>query len=216
MDSGYASTVKYRKCPSCGTEVLSTMQFCVSCGTRMSNRSCPHCNESIAGNPEFCRNCGKSLIPSRKCPKCNLPISGTPEFCRNCGAPLLDSRTCPSCGAILRRNAKFCNGCGRVMGQESPAGNDALLVEKAQELLSMVNRFGAMPDPPNPDMTTYNSTTLKKTISSLEKFLQTATPDLTITLDRMSLAPGCWHKMEIQLTKYRKSPRFFCHPYLFK
>jgi serine/threonine protein kinase len=95
------------------------------------------------------------------------------------------------------------------MGQESPAGNDALLVEKAQELLSMVNRFGAMPDPPNPDMTTYNSTTLKKTISSLEKFLQTATPDLTITLDRMSLALGCWHKMEIQLTNTGKAHAFF-------
>jgi hypothetical protein len=84
-----------------------------------------------------------------------------------------------------------------------------LLVEKAQELLSMVNRFGAMPDPPNPDMTTYNSTTLKKTISSLEKFLQSAKPDLTVSLDRMSLSLGSWHKMEIQLTNTGKAHAFF-------
>lgn len=96
-----------------------------------------------------------------------------------------------------------------MIGQESPAGNDALLVEKAQELLSMVGRFGTMPDPPNPDLTTTNSTTLKKTISSLEKFLQTATPDLSVTLDRLSLALGSWHKMEIQLTNTGKAHAFF-------
>jgi hypothetical protein len=84
-----------------------------------------------------------------------------------------------------------------------------LLVEKAQELLSMVGRFGTMPDPPNPDLTTTNSTTLKKTISSLEKFLQTATPDLSVTLDRLSLALGSWHKMEIQLTNTGKAHAFF-------
>ena len=96
-----------------------------------------------------------------------------------------------------------------MIGQESPAGNDVLLVEKAQELLSMVGRFGTMPDPPNPDLTTTNSTTLKKTISSLEKFLQTATPDLSVTLDRLSLALGSWHKMEIQLTNTGKAHAFF-------
>jgi len=96
-----------------------------------------------------------------------------------------------------------------VIGQESPAGNDVLLVEKAQELLSMVGRFGTMPDPPNPDLTTTNPTTLKKTISSLEKFLQTATPDLSVTLDRLSLALGSWHKMEIQLTNTGKAHAFF-------
>jgi serine/threonine protein kinase len=95
------------------------------------------------------------------------------------------------------------------MGQESMGGTDALLVEKAQELLSMVNRFGVMPDPPNPDMTTYNPVTLKKTISSLEKFLQTAKPDLTVSLDRQSLALGSWHKMDIQLTNTGKAHAFF-------
>lgn len=95
------------------------------------------------------------------------------------------------------------------MGQENIGGNDALLVEKAQELLSVVNRFGVMPDPPNPDLTTCNPVTLKKTISSLEKFLQTAKPDLTVSLDRQSLALGSWHKMEILLTNTGKAHAFF-------
>ena len=210
MDTGYATTVKYRKCPSCGADVLSTMQFCVNCGARMTARTCPHCNEPITGTPEFCRNCGKSLVPSRKCPKCNIPISGNPEFCRNCGAPLLESRSCPSCGAVISKNAKFCNGCGRVTGQESPAaGMDAALVEKAQELLTMVTRFGTIPDPPNPDITTYNPSSLKKTVTSMEKFLQTATPDLTVTLSRLYLSLATWHKMEVQVTNTGKAHAFF-------
>ncbi|MFA4826346.1 MAG: serine/threonine-protein kinase [Methanoregula sp.] len=210
MDSGYANTVKYHKCPSCGADVLSTMQFCVNCGARMPGRTCPHCNAPIIGNPEFCRNCGKSLVPSKKCPKCNIPITGNPEFCRNCGAPLLESRKCPSCGAVISKDAKFCNGCGRVMGQESPtAGIDAALMEKAQELLAMVGRFGTIPDPPNPDMNTYNPSSLKKTVTTMEKFLQTATPDLTISLSRLYLNLATWHKMEIQITNTGKAHAFF-------
>ncbi len=211
MDTEYANTVKYNKCPSCGANVLSTMQFCVSCGARMTTRTCPHCNTAIIGNPEFCRNCGKTLVPSKKCPKCNIPISGNPEFCRNCGAPLLESRKCPSCGAIISRDAKFCNGCGRVMEPESPAGGgmDVALMEKAQELLSMVGRFGTIPDPPNPDMNTYNPSSLKKTVTSMEKFLETATPDLTISLSRMYLNLSTWHKMGIQITNTGKAHAFF-------
>ncbi len=210
MDTQYANTVKYRKCPTCGTEVLSTMQFCVNCGARMSTRTCPHCNTPISGTSEFCKNCGKSLVPSRKCPKCNIPISGNPEFCKNCGAPLLGSRSCPSCGAVISKDAKFCNGCGRVMVQESPAaGIDVALMEKAQELLTMVGRFGTIPDPPNPDMNTYNPSSLKKTVNSMEKFLETATPDLTVSLSRLYLNLATWHKMEIQITNTGKAHAFF-------
>ena len=210
MDTQYANTVKYHKCPSCGSDVLSTMQFCVNCGARMPGRTCPHCNAPISGTAEFCKNCGKSLVPTRKCPKCNIPISGNPEFCKNCGAPLLESRSCPSCGAVISKNAKFCNGCGRVMEQESrTAGIDVALMEKAQELLTMVGRFGTIPDPPNPDMNTYNPSALKKTVNSMEKFLETATPDLTVSLSRLYLNLATWHKMEIQITNTGKAHAFF-------
>jgi serine/threonine protein kinase len=96
------------------------------------------------------------------------------------------------------------------MGQESPAaGMDVALMEKAQELLSMVGRFGTIPDPPNADMNTYNPATLKKTVSSMEKFLQTATPDLTVSLSRLYLNLATWHKMEIQITNTGKAHAFF-------
>jgi serine/threonine protein kinase len=96
------------------------------------------------------------------------------------------------------------------MGQESlTAGMDVALMEKAQELLSMVGRFGTIPDPPNPDINTYNPATLKKTVSSMEKFLQTATPDLTVSLSRLYLNLATWHKMEIQITNTGKAHAFF-------
>ncbi|MFA4860239.1 serine/threonine-protein kinase [Methanoregula sp.] len=210
MDPNYTSTVKYRKCPSCGTDVLSTMQFCVNCGTKMATRTCPHCNEPIQGDPEFCRNCGKTLVPSRKCPKCNIPITGNPEFCRSCGAPLLESRKCPTCGAVISKNAKFCNGCGRVMTQESATpGIDSVLVEKAQQLMKQIPRFGAMPDLPNADVTTYHAAALQKTVTSMEKFLETAAPDLTISISPMVLNLATWHKMEIQITNTGKAHAFF-------
>ena len=211
MEPDYTSTVKYRKCPTCGTDVLSTMQFCVNCGTRMTTRTCPHCNAPIVGTPEFCRNCGKTLVPSRKCPKCNIPITGNPEFCRNCGAPLLESRKCPTCGAIISRNARFCNGCGRVMPQESAAGGgaDSALAEKAQDLRKQVMQFGSMADLPGSDLNAYTAASLQKNISAMEKFLQSAAPDLAVTLGSLVLNLSTWHKMEIQITNAGKAHAFF-------
>lgn len=215
MDTGNATTSDSRKCPSCGAEVLSTMQFCVNCGGRMPTRTCPHCNEQITGNPEFCRNCGKSLVPSRTCPKCNVPISGNPEFCRHCGALLYKPRVCPFCGAIISRDAKFCNTCGRGVGIQNPTINNEKLVEKARDLFEQVKRFGTVPDVPNPDARSYypdslyDQETLKKTISVLEKFLQTATPDLTVSLNRLSLSLATWHKMEIGITNTGTAHAFF-------
>lgn len=210
MTNEYTNTVKYNKCPACGTDVLSSMQFCVNCGGRMTGRTCPHCNAPIVGNPEFCRNCGKSLVPQRKCPKCNSPVMGNPEFCRNCGAPLVGSRKCPSCGAIISGSARFCNGCGRVMTPEKPAGYiDPAIQDKFRNLVNQVHRFGAMPDLPDPDRKITSLQELKKMIASLEKFLREAKPDLSVTLGHTSLSLSTWHKMKVQITNAGKAHAFF-------
>jgi len=210
MDTVNSVSVKYVKCPSCGADVLSTTRFCVNCGAQMpGQRTCPYCKAPITGNPEFCRSCGKPLAPKRKCPKCNLPITGNPEFCRSCGAPLPESRPCPSCGAIVSKNAKFCNGCGRVIGAESPAMSDEALVAQAQALFSQIARFGTTADLPNPDVTAHDTVSLKRTVPVLENFLKTATPDLFVTLDQVSLALATWHKMEVQITNTGKAHAFF-------
>jgi serine/threonine protein kinase len=46
-------------------------------------------------------------------------------------------------------------------------------------------------------------------ISTLEKFLSTATPDLFISLNRSSLSLSTWHKMEIQITNTGSAHAFF-------
>jgi len=210
MDTVNSVTAKFVKCPACGADVLSTSRFCANCGAQMpGQKTCPHCKVPIIGNPEFCRNCGKSLANKRKCPKCNTPISGNPEFCRNCGAPLPESHPCPTCGAITSKNAKFCNGCGRVMETDSPIIADEAILEQAKTLYSQVGRFGTTSDLPNPDVTADDTASLKKTIPVLENFLKTATPDLFITLDQISLSLSTWHKMEVQITNTGKAHAFF-------
>jgi serine/threonine protein kinase/predicted amidophosphoribosyltransferase len=210
MDTVNSATVKYVKCPSCGADVLSTTRFCVNCGAQMpGQRTCPHCKAPVTGNAGFCRSCGKSLQPTRKCPKCNLPISGNPEFCRSCGAPLPESRPCPTCGAIVSKNAKFCNGCGRVIVDESPKMADEALLAQAQALFNQIARFGTIADLPDPKDTMHDTSSLKRAVPALENFLKTATPDLFITLDQISLALGTWHKMEIQITNTGKAHAFF-------
>ncbi|NMB78726.1 MAG: protein kinase [Methanomicrobiales archaeon] len=214
MTEQYVNTVKYNKCPSCGADVLSTMQFCVSCGARMTSRTCPHCNTPIIGNPEFCRNCGRPLTPQRKCLRCNTPIVGNPEFCRNCGAPLVESRTCPSCGSVISKDAKFCNGCGRVMTPVPPAAPqaqkvDTALIEKATDLREKVVRFGTMPDLPDADMKALSPESLKKSIAAMERFLKTAAPDLSIGMSKQSLSLSTWHKAEVQLTNTGQAHAFF-------
>jgi len=210
MDTGNTTTVKKSKCPSCGADVLSTTKFCVKCGAYLQGQqTCPHCNSPISGTPQFCRHCGKSLIPERTCPKCNIPILGNPEFCRHCGAPVQQPRICSFCGAVISRNAIFCNTCGKGIGTQNLEVSDKHLVEKAQELFAQAKRFGAVPDLPNPNATTYDQETLKKTVAALEKFLQTATPDLTVSLNHMSLSLSTWHKMEVRISNTGLAHAFF-------
>jgi len=207
MDTGNAQK---SKCPSCGAEVLSTKKYCVNCGAHIrGQQTCPHCNSPISTTSRFCRNCGKSLVAERRCPICNNPISGNPEFCRNCGAPIQKQRLCPSCGATISRDAKFCNTCGKDTGIPGPEIRDESLVGKARELFKQARRVGTVPDLPDPDVTAYDRGSLNKTITSLEKFLQTATPELTVSLNRMSLSAATWHKMEVRLTNTGIAHAFF-------
>jgi len=209
MGTGNEITAKYRKCPSCGADVLSVTKHCV-CGADLAAlRTCPHCKSPITGTPQFCRNCGRSLVLERTCPKCSIPISGNPEFCRHCGAPVEKLRLCPSCGAVMSRDAKFCNTCGGGMGQQGPEVRDKTLREKARELFTQALQFGAVPDLLNPDTTTCDQESLKDTVSALEKFLQTATPDLTVSLNRLSLSQATWHKMEVRITNTGTAHAFF-------
>ncbi|MCX6688079.1 MAG: serine/threonine-protein kinase, partial [Methanoregula sp.] len=107
------------------------------------------------------------------------------------------------------KNAKFCNGCGRVIGAGSPGIVDETLLAQVQALSSQIAKFGTTADLPINGVTTQDTASLKRMVPVLENFLKTATPDLFITLDQITLALGTWHKMEIQITNSGKAHAFF-------
>jgi len=109
----------------------------------------------------------------------------------------------------MSRDAKFCNTCGGGAGTKIPEARDETLGQKARELFAQARRFGTVRDLPNPDVMPNDLESMKKTVASLEKFLQTATPDLTVSLNSLSLSHATWHKMEVRITNTGTAHAFF-------
>lgn len=199
MDSVNIPQEQHRKCPACGADVLSATKYCVNCGAFLpGERTCPHCRSPVTGSPRFCRHCGKSLDPGRSCPKCGIPVTGNPEYCRHCGTAVRTPRSCPFCGAVISRDARFCNTCGRET--QVPEVRDQDLGGRARDLFARATRFGTVTGLPDPETTAEDQETVKKTIASLDTFLTTATPHLTVSLDRTSLSLATWHRMGVMIT----------------
>jgi uncharacterized OB-fold protein len=56
-------------CPSCGTLIPTTQNFCAACGTQM-NVNCPKCESLQSIYNSFCSGCGSKLTPEpREIPK---------------------------------------------------------------------------------------------------------------------------------------------------
>ena len=71
--SSEQGTIRYVRCPSCGTPNLASV------GT------CPRCGKSLAGN---IRPAPSQSAPSVVCSKCRKSLPAGSKFCGYCGAPL--------------------------------------------------------------------------------------------------------------------------------
>lgn len=80
-------------CPSCGSEMAATSQFCTSCGTKRPE-------------PLRCASCGRILGKDTAfCPYCGAPAAGRVTPSREA------AKRCPSCGQAVPADSAVCPSC---------------------------------------------------------------------------------------------------------
>lgn len=91
-------------CPLCGSEVLGSDGFCMSCGTKL-DRHCSNCGAPLGPEDVFCISCGT---------KCDV-VSKEEDGKSPMGSELEDvpeGPVCKSCGHRLKPSDAFCKECG--------------------------------------------------------------------------------------------------------
>ena len=105
------------KCPTCGSQIRKGLKFCVSCGTKLSNK------ESEESVKPFSKVSEKEELPvpsedDSQQTKIAAPEKPTdiPDFLpRKDEAKKKsdsDDMKCPTCGSKIRKGLKFCVSCG--------------------------------------------------------------------------------------------------------
>jgi len=79
---------------------------------------CPNCKTKNPDSMNFCSSCGEKL--TLECEKCGANIKPGTKFCVHCGEKIIEKPdpSCPKCETVLQKNAKFCLECGTEMQKE--------------------------------------------------------------------------------------------------
>src|ERR1017187_6016645 len=80
-------TIRYIRCPSCGSMNPATAPNCLRCG-KAQNTAAPSTPVTPAASSPLLRGSGASTIAQVLCPKCHKSFPVGSKFCGYCGTPL--------------------------------------------------------------------------------------------------------------------------------